>query len=98
MDYVKISIQSGVASSIQVSGVAIRFPSRSGYCPVLGGGTKSINRQLRHALISVFLNQHADNLHQRGEWMRFVVADFVDNRVEQLEKLLAFLFGMWPDD
>ena len=48
---------------------------------------KLLNRQLRDVLVFVLLNQDADNFHERGKRMRFVLTDLIDQGIEQGDKL-----------
>src|SRR4029077_873014 len=40
--------------------------------------TQLFNRQFRDTLVFVFLNQYADNFHERSERVRLVFSDFID--------------------
>ena len=47
-----------------------------------------------YAPVFVPFNQGSDYLHQRGERMRFVFADFVDQGFELGDESSIFLFGV----
>lgn len=54
-----------------------------------------INRPLRHVLVFVLLDQDPYYFHQRGEWVRFVFANFDNHGIKQSDELMIISFRMW---
>ena len=45
-------------------------------------------------LVLILLDQDADDFHERRKGMRFVFTDFINQTVEQFDKLSVFALGV----
>jgi hypothetical protein len=75
---------------VEPESLPVRFNIRSGRRRRWNGASA----QLRNMLLLILLDQHSNDLHQRGERIQLVLPHQVNQSVEHLDELVVLVLGM----